>query len=79
MKRISKVKIFNWLNNIVIINIYLVVGFIEVKLLVIIFKSGLRLFKVVVIVVKVENLLIFVVMMVNMLIMKIKVYVEKNF
>lgn len=56
-----------------VIRIYLVIGFILVKLLVIMLSSGFRLFNVVIIDVKVEKLFMFVVIIVSILIININV------
>lgn len=56
-----------------VIRIYLVIGFILVKLLVIMLSFGFRLFNVVIIEVKVEKLFMFVVIIVSILIININV------
>lgn len=56
-----------------VIRIYLVIGFILVKLLVIMLSFGFRLFNVVIIDVKVEKLFMFVVIIVSILIININV------
>ncbi|UXD26921.1 AraC family transcriptional regulator [Yersinia enterocolitica] len=78
VKRTSKVKTSNRPNNIVITNIHLAAGFIEVKLSATTPKPGPRLFKVAVTAAKAENSSTPVAMMANMLIMKTKAYAEKN-
>lgn len=56
-----------------VIRIYLVIGFILVKLLVITLSFGFRLFNVVIIDVKVEKLFTFVAIIVSILIININV------